>query len=363
MALEKISKETLNFYSPRFEVEIENKKLAANISKSIMDVTVEEKLDEGASFRLTVHDEFDFETKEFKWLDHSLFNVGNKITIKIGYGSDLHTIVMGSVKSLEPSFFSGETPTFTVGGQDLSYDFIKRKSPERTFVDKAYSDIAQTIADEAGLLPVVDETNKYDPFIRKDNDESYFAFLERLAKKVDYQFKMDGQTLYFVKPEDDKKEILTLELGKDIISFRPTFSTTRLCTEVEVRGHNPRDPNTPIVGSAKAGSERSQEPGKKTGSQIASERVGTIKKVITDEIVRSVDHANAIALAKLNEANDSLVTGDVECIGIPEVRTGVNIRLTKMGARFSGKYYVKSTTHTVNNSGYSVKFAVKRNAI
>ncbi len=364
MALEILSKQTLDFYAPRFEVEIENQKLAMNVSKLIMEVKVDEKIDEGASFSLTMHDEFDMTAQKFKWLDDiRFFNVGNKISVKMGYGNTLLTFIMGNITRLEPSYFSGELPTLTIGGQDLSYDYIKRPTAERTFVKKSHGDIARTIASEAGLLPVVGDTGKYSDFVRKDNKESYFTFLGRLAKEVDFQFKMDGQTMYFIKPTDDEKEILTLELGKDIISFKPSMKTSGLLAEVEVRGHNPRDPTKAIVGRAGPGDERKQEPGNKTGSQIAVERHKARKTIISGIVVNSVEHANSIAKAALNKANDTLIEGDAECIGIPQIRTGVNIRLEKMGERFSGKYYVNGVTHTINNSGYRTRFSVKRNSV
>ena len=40
MVLETLSQETLNFYAPRFIVEIENETLNAIMSKAIIDVTV-----------------------------------------------------------------------------------------------------------------------------------------------------------------------------------------------------------------------------------------------------------------------------------------------------------------------------------
>lgn len=363
MALEIISKETLDFYAPRFEVEINDQKLIANISKQILSVTVEEKLDEGVSFRFTMNDEFDLTTQQFNWLDNQLFKEGNKVTIKMGYANQLIIMTIGEITSLESSFFSGESTTLTVGGQDLSYDYMKRVSPERTFVDKTYGDIARIVASEAKLTPVVDETGKYEPHIRKDSNRSYYAFLKDLGEKSDREFSIDRQTMYFVKPRDDKKEIVTLALGKDIISFGPRMTTTELVTEVEVRGHNASDPDTPIVGRATAGSERSQEPGRRTGSQIAEERHGSVRKVITNVIVNSVEHANAIAQSELNKANDTLIEGDGVCIGMPQIRPGVNIRLERMGKKFSGKYYVKETTHTIDNSGYRTNFKVKRNAI
>jgi len=367
------------FYIPRIEIEIDNDKLNARMEKTIIDVSVEEKIGEGAGFTMTVNDEFDTETQTFKWLDHELFNVGNTVTIKMGYQtnpmelpvvgtllskkSSLETFLMGNITGLEPSFFAGETPTITVKGQDLSYDYIKRKCPEKTFIKMSYSDIVKKIANDAGLTPKVDKTEKYAPSVRKKNDESYFSFLEKLAGEVDYQFKIDRRDLYFKKPADDKQEELTLELGKDIISFHPGLSTAGLYPEVEVRGHNPADPGTPIVGRAKAGSERSQESGRQTGSQVAKKYHNAPKKVITNVIVKSAKHADAIASAALNRASDGFIEGDVQCVGRTEIRPGICIKLDKLGKRFSGKYYVTAAVHTFDNNGYRTRFTVKRNAL
>lgn len=361
--LENISRETSNFYSPRFQVEIDNQRLEAEMSKTILDVSVVETINEGTSFQLTVHDEFDLNTQEFKWLDHPLFNIGNTIMIKMGYGNDLHDLLMGKITSLEPSFFSGETPTLIVRGHDLSYDYLKKSTPGKSFVDMRYSDIVQSIASDAQLDSVVDEIEKYETSIRKENDETYYVFLEKLANKVGYQLKIENRTLHFTKYEDDSDAILTLELGKDLISFSPSLKTTGLITEVEVRGHNPMDPSRPIVGTARAGEERSQESGKKTGSQIAEEHYGTVKKVISNAVVNSEEQAKMMAQSILSKASDGLIEGDVKCIGIPEIRAGVNVMIEKVGQRFSGKYYVKSAIHTINNSGYLTSFSVKRNAL
>ncbi len=363
MTLELLSKDTLNYYAPRFQVDIKGQKLAAEMSKTIIDVKVDEKVDVGASLTLTINDEFDMATQTYKWIDHPLFNIGNEINLKIGYSTNLFNMVKGNITSLEPNFFSGGLPTLTVEGQDLAFDYLKRAKPERAFVDMTYSDIARTIASEAGMLPVVDNAGKFTSPIRKNNEETYFAFLERLAGEVGFQFKVDGQTMYFVEPGDENKEILTLQLGKDIISFQPALRSSGLLREVIVRGHNPRDPKTPIKGRASAGSERNQESGRRTGSQIAENLNGSGTRVISNVIVNSQEHANKMASSILNKASDSLVEGQVNCIGLPQIRAGVNIRLEKMGERFTGKYYVKETTHTINNSGYNTSFKVKRNAI
>lgn len=363
MALELLSLSTANYYAPYFEIEIDNQKLSADMSKSILDISIEEKLDEGASFRMTLHDGFDMRMQKFKWLDHELINVGNKISIKAGYSGNLVQMITGKITSIEASFFTGELPNIIINGQDMSYDYIKRPSPERTFIRQKYSDIARSIANEAKLSCVTDDSSLIINFIRKNSTETYYLFLLRLSQEINFEFNIQRQTLYFINPQDNSTEILTLSLGKDIISFRPSYKTSGLVTEVEVRSHNSADPSNPFVGRAFAGNEQTHEAGTRTGSQIASERVGTIRRVITNIPVTSQEHANAIAIAELNRASNSLIEGEGECIGIPQLKPGVTIKLDKLGERFSGKYYVKETTHTINLSGYRTRFLVRRNSL
>lgn len=363
MALGSILAGTGNLYSPRFEIEIENTKLTADMSKVVMDVSVEEKIDEGAGFTLTVFDQFDMASQTFKWLDHELFSVGNTVTVKMGYESDLVPLVTGCITGLEPGFFTGETPTIKITGQDLTYDYMKRVSPARTFTNMSYSDIVRAVGQETGLKVKAEDTGIIEPSISKAGDVSYFTFLQRLARQVGFQFRCDLRVLYFTRPSDDKKEILQLDLGRDIIRFSPRLNTARVYTEVEVRGHNPNNPGLPIIGRAVSGAERAPEPGRTTGSQLVGACHGEHKKVITDVPVNSVEHANLIAESVLNQASDRLIEGEGECIGIPEIRPGTSIRLGNMGKRFSGKYYVTAASHSIGNSGYKTNFTVKRNTL
>jgi phage protein D len=362
MALETISTETLNFYAPRFEVEIEGKKLSANISKIIKEVRVEEEKDKASRFSMTVNVEYDLEKGGFKWLDNPLFREGNKVSIKMGYGSNMHTMITGRIYELASGFFSGDAPTLTISGYDVSCH-LRRRSPEKTYVNKTYSEIVQDIAGKE-FKTVIESTEKFERVIRKNSDISYYEFIkEDLAPKVEYEFRIDRDNkLYFGKPKDDQTEIVTLQWGKDLISFNPRMRLSELVTQVQVRGHNPQDPDSPIVETAPSGSERPQERGRRTGSQIAGEFCPEATKVVTLRRPVSRSQARKIALSILNEASDTLFTGRGECIGIPRIKPLVAIRLEKLGERFSGKYYVVSATHTINDSGYRTGFDVKRNA-
>jgi phage protein D len=167
--------------------------------------------------------------------------------------------------------------------------------------------------------------------------------------------------LYFVDPKVDEEEIATLVWGQNLVTFKPTTNTTGLVTEVEVRGW---DPNTKeeIIGSARAGEEQTQESGRSKGSEIAKELYGEAKLVLYKS-VSSLEEATNMARAELNRASNRLLEADGDSFGIPELRPGVTIKLKEVGERFSGKYYLTKTTHTIDGNGYKTSFSVRRNAI
>ena len=155
-----------------------------------------------------------------------------------------------------------------------------------------------------------------------------------LAAKVGFTFAIDRRTMYFIKPRDDRKEILSLALGKDIISFSPRMNTTGLVTEVEVRGHNPQDPNTPIVGRARraASGPWSREGRRQARSLPAIPE--TVKRVITGcdrEFRRTRERRRPVRTEPQKRHLSS--KGMSRSIGIPQIRPGVTIKLEKMGQR------------------------------
>jgi Bacteriophage probable baseplate hub protein len=359
MDFKEIEKKNFNFYAPGFEIEIEGENVLEK-GVPITSVEVKEKSKENGSFTLQISDKYDVNTETFEWLDNPIFHVGKEVTIKMGYGSNLQTMMIGKIENINSSLFSTGSPTLRVVGYSLGYN-LKKSSNEQTFNNTKDSEIAQKIADENALNAVVDPTHeKYKKIIKK-SDTNYFDFLKERAKRIGYAFDVREHTLYFVIPKEDKAELFTLEWGKSLISFNPIMSTAGVVTEVEVRGWDEENKKE-IVGKAVAGDERTQEKGKKKASECTKEAGGDVKKVIFCP-VSSVTEAKTLAKAILNKASDGFVRGSGTTIGIPELRTGVIIKIDKLGKRFSGKYFVNEATHTIDNGGYRVNFTGKRNAI
>jgi hypothetical protein len=368
VAEKKLKLETIDFYAPRFEVKIEGEKIPSAVSKIIKEVRVEEEKDLASRFSIIVNDEYDTKKGEFKGLaEDSIFEEGNEVTIKMGYGGKLPTMLIGRIDELESNFFSGDAPTLTLSGFDFSCEFRKPSKAGPPFPKISYSKIVEQIAKDKFTKDKftldIHHTEKLDTVISKKNDISDYKFIMELAKKCSREFGIDRETLYFVKSQADKDEIVTLEWGKHLISFNPRMRLSALYSKVEVRGHNSDDPKKPISGIANPGDESVKNEKGKTGSQIANELCPGSTKVVTVE--RAIDNKKAeeIALSIIDKASKTLFTGSGECIGIPQIKPQVTIRIENVGKKFCGKYYVESATHVINDSGYRTNFKVNRNSV
>ena len=78
--------------------------------------------------------------------------------------------------------------------------------------------------------------------------------------------------------------------------------------------------------------------------------------------IENQEEANEVAKAQLEAKALDFITAQGSIIGTPSLKARSVIKLTGLGQRFSGPYYVTSVTHTIDSSGYRTDFQVKRNA-
>jgi len=346
----------IDYYAPRFEIEVNKKRLP---QEAVISVDVDESIDKPGMFTLSLNEGLDIETQKFTWLDSDLIKPGNKVMISFGYATQ-SGIFRGKIKALSPSFPSTGIPTLRVEGYDLSHDLQKKESK---FKDKdvKYPDVAEEIAKKNDLIAagVEDKTKKYSRVKRKKNESDY-ALLERLAKKIGYEFFVRDETLYFRSPRDDESKKASFEFRKNIISFNPRLTTTPTVNEVKVTGWNKKS-KKPIVATAKI-SEIKSSVGIPDFEKIVERSEGKkIKIRLEGRVVESEDEAKILAIGELKRKNDGFIGGTLECIGNPDLRPGMNIEITKVGKNwFSGMYYIKGAKHSLSDSGYTTTLDVRR---
>lgn len=354
MEFSEIESKNLNFYAPRFEIIINGENILYK-DIEIVKVTVKNTLTGPDDFDITINN------PELKWLEDPLFQIGNEVEIRMGYGSQITTMIIGEISALEPSFSSSGPQQMGIRGFDLIKS-LQRGDKFRSWENLPDFVIAGIIALEHNLIPDgIEPTFTIHPKVMQ-NGENDFDFLKKRAQENGFEMFVDLRTLYFRKPKMIKDTITTLTLGKTLTSFTPEINLANKPSKVTVRGWDPRLKKE-IVGIASSGQELGLELKQQSASQIIKKLYGEVERSIREEPVYSQDEAEKRAKSVLDNSSDQFIKGNGECIGIPQLRAGRYIDIYGLGEKLSMKYYLEATTHTIDTSGYQTKFSVKGNAI
>ena len=402
-----------DFYVPRFEIAIaaSGTGLATGVVRDVLQVTYNDSTTDIDSFDITINN-WDPETRDFKYVGaetsvqgdnatQRLFNPGAAVfELKLGYGSELLTMMRGTTTSLEPSFPASGAPTLTVRILNALHQLRSRQHRDRwpnTRVSRTQvqmSRIAQDIGNrrnENGChfpLPVriSDRALRREPVLDSVTQDNQFDidFLLIQARKLGYVVYVDQEpaggdgvreVLYFGPPDDQHPGVpdvqYELKWGISLIDFTPKFSAADQVSAVEIRSWN-RDTNQPIrprVTTSDADLKRwaittntdllpllTQRDtfGLPLDSCRAREEVEVRQPQFT------LAQAERAAAGMLTERLQKMVQATGTTIGLPNLRAGQKVRIDGIGRRFSGNYFITGTTHTFNDNGYLTRFTAHR---
>ena len=345
--------------SPEFKILLNGKALSAKLAADVLRVSLSDYLEGAATFNFRVNI-WDADKQEFKHIDEKTFAEGVKVEVKLGYVEKVVSLIKGEITGLEPNFPDGESPTMEVIGYDLLSRF-QRGRVSRTFTDVKDSDVAKKIAGEFGLKPQVDDTAVVHKFLFQRN-QSNIDFLKDRARRIGYELNVDEGNLRFRKKAAAKKEALELEYGRLLRAFYPRLTSIGQLTELGVQGWDPIT-KKPIAFKATKSHLSKMMGKKKYGVQTATAAFKKREDQIVDIPIRSKQEATQMAKGMFNDVALDYINGRAISVGDHRIRSGEVIKLTKMGERFSGNYYITSSKHTVDKSeGYVTQFTVERNA-
>ncbi|KYC36097.1 hypothetical protein WA1_40880 [Scytonema hofmannii PCC 7110] len=379
MDIVELEKKYGNFYAPVFQIKVNGKDIMTlgedNTKESleISSVTIDNTLDGADTFSFTVNNAFDLARRELLTFVDEILVFDAPVEIRFGYGSLLKTLMIGILVTVKISFPSGGAPQVEVGGFDVSHRMMKQMKP-RNWNDKKDSEVVKVIAEEYKLQinntdnddpfpnqASVEETGVIHPQIVKQEKENDFEFLKRLAERNYYEFFVFRNTLYFRKPARESDPVVILEWNKSLVSFSPEFDIAERVFEVKVMGQN-TEKKINIEATAKIDNDEikkmfqrkteAEQQGRTVTNQLVSEQV---KQPVT-----SKEHAEHMARAILLKKHENILKGSGESIGIPDILAGTNINLLGLGSKFSQKYYLQKTNHSISNSGYKTTFDVNR---
>ncbi len=341
MSLTNLEDDYDHFYSPRFEVQLGGRTIR-EADGTITGLSVETALDRTNRVSFTLNEPYNHEQGGFPGFADQPVTKGTSVVVKMGYGNTLRRLFSGTVESAQPNFPASGGPTVQIGGRDRSYAMTKRKRSQ-SWDDTTLSAIVTDVAsgyDFEGMAVDVPSSADIRFAKRVQQDQTDYAFLdERIAQRFGLELFVRDGTLYCREPDPLATPALTLTYGRSLRSFRPSQEDTDVGTgKVEVRDWDPS--------------------GKSEITATATVPGGTGETSSRSVTVESQEEADRIATAAANEMAAG-VSGQCETIGLPEIREGTVVRLDGLSQPFDGPYYVKQTTHRMDDAGYTTSFEAR----
>ena len=357
------------FYAPAFSIQVQDKELLKN-EVEIFSVTVTSTLKGAADFSFTVNNPIDPGSNDFRYLKEKLFALQSEVTIKMGYGDrgKLKEICSGIITALDVSFPANGVSQLTIKGFDHSHKMMKSQHSATYGSDKRpvkYSDVVKAIAAKPeyglGTSKIVDTKEQHRQI--KQHNQSDFDFIQnKLADEIGFEVFVRDNDLHFRPRANDSTDfVVELVWGQTLISFSPKLDTTKQVSGVEVRGWDPAK-QKPISGKAQKGDEHGRDKkGKSGGDTVAAAQKDAVKHIWKP--VTTQKEADDLAKSVFDKIALGYLTGSAECLGLPDIVPGKNVKLSGLGATFSKMYYVEKVTHAISSSGYKTNFDVTENTI
>lgn len=389
------------FYVPAFEVKIEGVGLPRDVLRDVSQLVYKDSLKEIDGFELVINN-WDPTARRFKYVGSEtsaelessdlagqrarLFDPCNKeVSVALGYAGSLRTMLRGTFTTLEPNFPATGTPTLAVRGLNALHK-LRRKQYSYAFENKSDSQIAKEIgnltdpalgknqkrfpmpivvSNEAmnaeERIPYVAQSNQYDIdflLVRAKRLGYVVCIREGDAKASDPNLR---RTHLYFGPSDgktpgSKDALYKLRWGASLIDFKPTLTTANQIKSVTVRGWD-RAKKQEI--SEKVALDDKELAVNKDLHELL-EKCDPREEVVVERPVHTRKEARKVAIGILKDRVKELVKATASCVGLPALAAGCKVEIEGLGARFSGTYYVTSTTHTLGDSGYTTRFEARR---
>jgi uncharacterized protein len=354
-----------DFYVPAFQLKLRGQLADPEVIHDVVQVTYKDDLTRVDSFDITVNN-WDAETRTFKYSDGDRFNPGQQVELSMGYRDRgrFRKMITGEITSLRPTFPAGGAPTLVVSGLNLLHRL--RVQPESRVYEKVTdAAVARRIAGFLGVdIEVERARNDEYEYLFQDNQFDVVFLLER-ARRIGYDlFVKEGgalggrPTLYFGPSVGVRQTTYKLTYGRSMIDFQPNLTTANQVNEVVVRSWD-HVRKKRIEGRATRAELDTKGLGR-AGGQASIEPAFNQRKEIVNVPVHNDGEAERVAKETLERIAKDMIKATGSTVGLPDLRAGTVLEVDGLGSRFSGRYFVTATTHTIGGNGYVTSFECRR---
>lgn len=284
--------------------------------------------------------------------DEASLKLGDTLALYCGPDSAPTQVFQGMISALEATFDTDGTPKLTA----LAEDTLQRaRMRRRTRAHPAFKlrNFAQSLAGDLGLTPKITGFND-DLGTQIQLNESDLAFLRRLLARYDGDVQVVGDELHVTPRAAVSRGTLELAFGSQLRRATVLADLAHQVHQVTVTGWDPASGQRVTEHST---APTSDPPARRLGTSLLGRTLGQRSHQLSHLAVTNSTEAKALAEAAFAERQRRFVTVAGTAEGNPNLRVGTRVRLTALGPRFSGTYYVTRCGHRFDQeSGYETDF-------
>ncbi len=330
--------------------EIAGQPASAELTRALVNVTVESSLHLPDAATMTMHD------PGAVWIDHADFAPGKTLEIAAKVGKTEHPLFDGEIVEIESDYFPGDRRVIVRGFDRLHR--LARGRHVRSFLNATDADMVKKIAGEVGLTAKVGAASTVHPYVLQDNTTN-LEFLRERASMLGYLLYVHGKVLH-CEEHGAHTATIPLTYNKDLSEFHVRMTTVDQVDTVTSSGWDPKTHEAVLGKAQTANGVPKFLSSSKGGGEVASEAYGFKSDVlVADRPIRTQAVADKLAQATLDRRAGRFIEADGTAHGNPQLLAGVVVDVKELGTRFSGKYFVTGATHIYGgDAGYVTRFMV-----
>ena len=344
-----------DFSAPAFEITLGGKELS-RAKATVTELEVELNADGtagGCSF--SIEGLYDYEQSSWNSEIASLIEVGAELTVKAGYVKK-EEVFYGYVDDYAMEFSPEGAPRIQVSGIDgLGYLMSCRQplyAGQRKAAEIIKSVLNKAVSAGFARSVTVGSLKDYEvPLVKEQLDD--WRYLQLMAQRYGASLMVVDGEMVFDTTMSNTKEILTLTMGVGLERFCKRVSLAHQVGEVEIYGRDVNQkPIHAAVNTVTVGE----------GSKSAAQIVSAFKKASLreySEFARTEEECRKLAQNRLNGIAMGFVSGDGQCVGIPELIPGRYLKIDGSDKSINGLYYLTKVRYVFSEAGYHTAFEFK----
>ncbi len=289
------------------------------------------------------------------WVDSDKLMPGKSLEIKAMAGGAEGIIFKGEIVELEPHYTT-EGLKLTIRGFDKLHR-LTRGRYVKSYVQVSDSDIISSVIAAVGLQAQVTSTSIIYDHVFQAN-QTNLEFLQERAGALGFFLYAEGDKIH-CEPPLNSGEAIELQWHENLTDFRPRLSTVGQVSEVNVRGWDVLQKQD-ITAQVNTGEGAPSIGVQQQGGALAKSAHGIHAKYLVNEpLVRTSDAASKLAQAVSNTLIGHYIEAEGTCGGNPKILAGQKVKVSRIGDRFSGEYFITAATHIYQQQlGYVTHFNV-----